>query len=115
MFRSAVRMKYIQVRDIMTPRTDMVTVADTATLREAARVSIESGYSRLPVHRSNRDQIVGILHAKDLLKFAAHREMGSAGAVRTPATAVFRPGDEVGLRADGRAAALERAHGDRGG
>ena len=71
MFRSAVRLKYIQVRDIMTPRTDMVTVADTATLREAARISIESGYSRLPVHRSNRDQIVGILHAKDLLKFAA--------------------------------------------
>ncbi|MGD1002172.1 MAG: hemolysin family protein [Candidatus Brocadiia bacterium] len=71
MFRSAVRLKYIQVRDIMTPRTDMVTVADTATLREAARVSTESGYSRLPVHRSNRDQIVGILHAKDLLKFAA--------------------------------------------
>ena len=70
MFRSAVRMKYIQVRDIMTPRTDVVTVADTATLREAARVSTESGYSRLPVHRSNRDQIVGILHAKDLLKFA---------------------------------------------
>ena len=71
MFRSAVRLKYIQVRDIMTPRTDMVTVADTATLREAARVSTESGYSRLPVHRSNRDQIVGILHAKDLLKYAA--------------------------------------------
>jgi CBS domain containing-hemolysin-like protein len=71
MFRSAVRLKYIQVRDIMTPRTDMVTVADTATLREAARVSTESGYSRLPVHRSNRDQIVGILHAKDLLKLAA--------------------------------------------
>jgi CBS domain containing-hemolysin-like protein len=71
MFRSAVRMKYTQVRDIMTPRTEMVTVSDTATLREAARVSTESGYSRLPVHRLNRDQIVGILHAKDLLKFAA--------------------------------------------
>jgi CBS domain containing-hemolysin-like protein len=71
MFRSAVRLKYIQVRDIMTPRTEMVTVADTATLREAARVSVESGYSRLPVHRSNRDQIVGILHARDLLKLAA--------------------------------------------
>ena len=71
MFRSAVRMQYIQVRDIMTPRTEMVTVSDKATLREAARVSTESGYSRLPVHRSNRDQIVGILHAKDLLKFAA--------------------------------------------
>jgi CBS domain containing-hemolysin-like protein len=71
MFRSAVRMKYIQARDIMTPRTDMVTVSDTVTLREAARVSTESGYSRLPVHRSSRDQIVGILHAKDLLQFAA--------------------------------------------
>jgi magnesium and cobalt transporter len=71
MFRSAVRMKYIQVRDIMTPRTQMVTVSDRATLRDAARVSTESGYSRLPVHRSNRDQIVGILHVKDLLKFAA--------------------------------------------
>jgi len=79
MFRSAVRMKYIQVRDIMTPRTDMVTVSDTATLREAAQVSTESGYSRLPVHRSNRDQIVGILHAKDLLKFAGTEKWDQPG------------------------------------
>jgi CBS domain containing-hemolysin-like protein len=78
MFRSAVRLKHIQVRDIMTPRTDMVTVADTATLREAARVSTESGYSRLPVHRSNRDQIVGILPAKDLLKFAGTEKWDQA-------------------------------------
>ena len=70
-FRMAVRLKHIQVREIMTPRTAMVSVPDTATIRQAAQVSRQSGYSRLPVHRGNRDQIIGVVHAKDFLEFAS--------------------------------------------
>jgi len=70
-FREAVRLRHTLVRDIMTPRTEMVSVAESATPRQAAALSLESGNSRLPVYRGNRDQIVGILHVKDLLGYAA--------------------------------------------
>ncbi len=69
-FKMAVRLQHTQVREIMIPRIDMVSVTDTATLRQAAQASLRSGYSRLPVHRGNRDQIVGILHIRELLKVA---------------------------------------------
>ncbi len=115
MFRSAVRMKYIQVRDIMTPRTDVVTVADTATLREAARVSTESGYSRLPVHRSNRDQIVGILHAKDLLKFAGTEKWDQPAPPELLRQPSFVPETKTVSELMEELRELERSHGDRGG
>jgi CBS domain containing-hemolysin-like protein len=53
------------VREVMTPRPDMVTVPVTATIDELIRVASDEGYSRLPV-TSNGD-IVGIAIVKDLL------------------------------------------------
>jgi putative hemolysin len=54
-------------RDVLTPRSDIVALEHDASLDEAARVCYTSGYSRLPVYRETLDQIVGVLHAKDLL------------------------------------------------
>lgn len=71
LFRMAVRLKHITVREIMTPRTQMVAIAETATPRQAAAISLESGYSRLPVYRGDVDHVIGVLHAKDLLRSAA--------------------------------------------
>ncbi len=71
LFRTALRLRHIQVREIMTPRPEMVTVSETATLEMAAQAALQSGYSRLPVFRGTRDHVVGVLHAKDLLKYAS--------------------------------------------
>jgi magnesium and cobalt transporter len=57
----------MQVQDIMTPRTDIVCAADTDSIRAVAELSIESGHSRIPIYSGNRDNIIGIVHAKDLL------------------------------------------------
>ena len=54
-------------REVMTPRTDMVCVPAEATLVEAAGVSEETGFSRLPVYEGNVDHIIGILYAKDMV------------------------------------------------
>lgn len=70
LFRTALRLRHVQVREIMTPRTEIVTVPDSSTLEHAAQTANQSGYSRILVYRGNRDSIVGVLHAKDLLKFA---------------------------------------------
>lgn len=55
--------------DIMTHRTDIEAVEDTAKIADAAVLSMEAGYSRIPVYHEDLDNIRGILYVKDLLKF----------------------------------------------
>lgn len=55
------------VSEIMTPRTLMVSMPSGLSLEEAARFVSEAGHSRVPVFDKNRDDIVGICYAKDLL------------------------------------------------
>ena len=52
---------------IMVPRTEMATVPSTASLEEVVQVIVESGHSRLPITGEDLDNIVGVVHAKDLL------------------------------------------------
>jgi magnesium and cobalt transporter len=58
----------LQVRDIMVPRIQMVSVRRDDPATRILPVVIESGHSRFPVMDENRDDIVGILLAKDLLR-----------------------------------------------
>jgi CBS domain containing-hemolysin-like protein len=57
-----------QVREVMTPRTDIVAIEENAPLEEIRLVFAGSGYSRIPVFRETLDDIVGMLHAFDLFK-----------------------------------------------
>jgi magnesium and cobalt transporter len=58
----------LQVRDIMVPRTEMVFVRRNERATRILAVVVESGHSRFPVMDADRDNIVGILLAKDLLR-----------------------------------------------
>jgi CBS domain containing-hemolysin-like protein len=53
---------------VMTPRTDIVALPISATVREARDVIIESKYSRLPVYRDRIDNVEGIIYMRDLLQ-----------------------------------------------
>jgi CBS domain containing-hemolysin-like protein len=57
------------VREIMVPRTDMAYVTVNATVREVLSSIIACGHSRIPVFDGTIDNIVGLVYAKDLLKF----------------------------------------------
>src|SRR5256885_6559490 len=57
------------VREIMIPRTDIVAVERTATLKDIVKVFKEYRHTRMPVYEEDLDHIVGLLHAKDLLLF----------------------------------------------
>ena len=57
-----------RVSEVMTPRPDIVAVAETATVREARNVILESKYSRLPVYREQMDNVEGIIYVRDLLQ-----------------------------------------------
>jgi len=56
------------VREVMTPRTDIVAIEEHAALEDIRAVFAQSGYSRIPVIRGTLDDIVGMLHAFDLFK-----------------------------------------------
>ena len=58
-----------QVRDVMIPRSQMVVIEREHSLDEMMSVILESGHSRFPVTGEDRDEVLGILLAKDLLKF----------------------------------------------
>jgi CBS domain containing-hemolysin-like protein len=56
-------------KEVMTPRTDMVCLGINASLEEAREVTVNTGFSRIPVYSENVDHITGILYAKDLLQY----------------------------------------------
>jgi len=59
----------LTAREVMIPRTEVVAIEDRATLDEVVRQFEASGYSRLPVYHENFDNIVGILHNKDVFPY----------------------------------------------
>ena len=56
------------VREVMVPRPDMYTVDADVPVSEALERAMAAGYSRLPVHRGNLDDVVGIAYTKDLMR-----------------------------------------------
>ena len=69
-------------REVMVPRTDMVAMNNQHTVEEAIGIVIAQGYSRVPVYANGIDDVVGVVHAKDLMR--AEREQGAD----SPAVAV---------------------------
>lgn len=62
----------IDVADIMTHRTDMICIDDDEPLAEAVKLSIENGFSRIPVYEEDPDNIVGVIYIKDFLKYVGN-------------------------------------------
>jgi CBS domain containing-hemolysin-like protein len=69
MMRGVIDMTQQTVRELMTPRTDLVGVTTDASIGDVMRVISESGYSRIPLYRDSLDTIVGVVYAKDLLAY----------------------------------------------
>lgn len=73
------------VREVMVPRGDMVTVSHADDTDQALDVVIAEGRSRVPVTGESRDEIVGILYARDLLSLM------DTGSGPQPVTTIMRP------------------------
>jgi CBS domain containing-hemolysin-like protein len=65
------------VREVMVPRLDMFTLEESVTVREALDRVLTEGRSRVPVHRGDVDDVVGIAYAKDLMR-AEHDGLGDS-------------------------------------
>lgn len=73
------------VREVMVPRIDVVAVPLETSLSEAVDIVLKAGHSRIPVYQGSIDNIVGVLYAKDLLRYL--RE----GRTDVPLGKILRP------------------------
>jgi len=68
MIRGVVELSDTTVKEIMVPRTDTVFLSADASREELLKCISESEHSRFPVYQDTVDQVIGILHVKDVLK-----------------------------------------------
>lgn len=69
MIEGVILFSQMKVRDIMLPKQQMTCIPQEAELHEVIEIVTQSGHSRFPVTSESKDEVVGILHAKDLLRF----------------------------------------------
>lgn len=67
LIQSALEFGDTLVREIMTPRTEIIAIEETATMRELKDVMVSSKFSRIPVYRERIDHIVGVVYVRNLL------------------------------------------------
>ena len=81
MLESVFRFGDRQVREVMTPRTEIAFVQRGATLKEFLQIYAEHTHTRFPVYKGSMDNIVGILSAKDILNAMSSRELAQNDSV----------------------------------
>jgi len=78
----------MKVREVMTPRTDMVSVPETASWDELMTTFVETHKSRVPVYRDTVDHIVGLVHVKQLIKDIAEGNKPPVAELHQPCPVV---------------------------
>ncbi len=87
MLLNILELRTTTVEDVMVPRTDITAAEESNTIREIAKLIVETGHSRIPIYRETRDTFVGVVHAKDLLLpllAGDDRNMNPAAIMREP-------------------------------
>lgn len=84
LLRSVVDFTDALVREVMTPRPDIVAIPVTATIADLRALFREEQYSRLPVYRDSLDNVVGIVFVKDLVGLPPGAEPPVTTLMRTP-------------------------------
>ena len=85
MIHSVIEFGDTVVREVMKPRTDMITIEAGASVDDAMAIAIKAGFSRIPVIKESKDDIAGIVYAKDMMR--AQRD----GKSDQPVAAIIRP------------------------
>jgi len=67
MIRGIFNLDDVPVKEIMTPRIDIIALPDTASIEDTKEKFVQSGYSRIPVYSDSIDEIKGIVYAKDFI------------------------------------------------
>ena len=84
MIQSILSFRDTLAREIMVPRTDAVIISANTPIEKLLQLVIQEGHSRFPVHGGSIDNIIGILHVKDLLTFWSEKHLDLKDILRTP-------------------------------
>lgn len=71
-------------KQVMTPRTDVITFARTDSWEHVRATVVASGFSRVPIHEGSADQIIGVLHVKDLIPHLHEEQVEWVETIRPP-------------------------------
>lgn len=82
MIEGVLEVQETRVRDVMVPRPQMVTIEHDSNLNDTVALVAKSGHSRYPITGISKDEIIGILLAKDLLDYAFTAEQGPEFNIR---------------------------------
>ena len=85
MMRNVIGFSDMRVKDLMVPRANIVAVDEEATMRQLQEQFIDANHSRLPIYRESLDDIVGMIHVKDYLRWITSRgkKRKAHGAIET--------------------------------
>ncbi len=99
MFGGLLDLRELEVSDVMVHRTEMVTINADLPPEELVHEVLASEYTRIPLWRDKPENIVGVLHAKDLLRAirASEGNMAKHRCRRNRVAAVVRAGDALGF------------------
>jgi CBS domain containing-hemolysin-like protein len=84
MIQSILSFRDTTAHEIMVPRTEAVAVSSDISIGNLLQLVIKEGHSRIPVHTGSMDNIIGILHVKDLLASWGQERVDLKGLLRTP-------------------------------
>jgi CBS domain containing-hemolysin-like protein len=85
MIRGVMELEFTAVREVMVPRPDIIAVDVEDGFDALVQAMIQKGFSRIPVYEEDIDHILGIAHAKDLMRYMIN------GKTRPPLREVLRP------------------------
>lgn len=92
MVKAVLRLEEVTAREVMVPRVDLLAVEADTPVNAMSELMSEGGKSRIPIYEQTPDQIVGIVHARDLLKYLVPGVKSTVTTVRDIARpAVFVP------------------------
>ncbi len=89
MLRAVFDFRETLVRQVMSPRTEVISVASDTSLEKILETAVSTGFSKLPVYQDDLDQVIGVVHLKDVVE--AIQNNGSATARDLMRETVFVP------------------------
>jgi magnesium and cobalt transporter len=84
MIQSILSFRDTTAREIMVPRTEVIAASSDISIGNLLQLVIKEGHSRIPVYTGTMDNIVGVLHVKDLLASWGREQVDLKGLLRTP-------------------------------
>ncbi len=86
MMRNLITFSDLRVDDVMVPRAEIIAIEDSATMRELLDKFKEANHSRLPAYRETLDDVAGMIHVKDFMRWMS--ETGAKRKTKTPSITI---------------------------